>query len=733
MFRKHASRFYAALLSAAIVVGVMVGLLLWSTGAFPVRAATSSLQGGSYKMADVSEVPPGGTVAYTIVLSNSSGSDLDEVLVTDALDTRLTYQSHGVVGDVFQNVDHTPNHITFTLLQLKANSVVTLSLAATVTDTATSGDVIQNTATISDPVSIFATDPATFTVSRPPSIQIYDPDSGSYITDQPGDIVTVVGRAWTEFDPPPFPNPPVIAPIDNFGGGGDYIVDWSPVEGAYYYNLQESYGGTFENPTEYTLIMSPTTSQPVSVDSSGLYAYRVTAYNSEGRPSRWSNVQTVDVSDPNAWNLAARQEPNTSLNATVMVSVSTDGGVTWHAADTLAWNDDGWWDWTYDWALGPDRKDEIPTPLMARAFYAGGGGWNQDTITVTVSNAIFYSYFPIIFQRWPPIPYEPATLTASDPGNGDDYTVSWTYGNHPDAPITGFQLQEDDNSGFSSPETFNLDDSVNSKDFIDKPDGSYWYRLRGVNSYGYGSWTDPIQVVVETGYIYNFHTGGDTEGWAINRSDDHFEKPDTLPQPVSMNGSLYHLVWGKADFSIISPMEQAPDPPYTIKARVALVNDEDIPGDGNGPYDAKTGMTWAIIFGGNGGTPCPADRNSPNGCLNHYYRVMATYDQSAGRFNWELKRIDYHEGNEGGGKGRGVSLVDWNTIEFDYDALGWNEWEIRVTNEASNNIKVYMNGNHLASVTDHRYINDPFFGTFLASVKELGGVATKWDWFRVQR
>jgi uncharacterized repeat protein (TIGR01451 family) len=736
MFRRHTNRFYVALLSAGVMVGVMVGLLLWSTGAFPVRAATSALEGGSYKVADVNEVPPGGMVAYTIVLSNSSGSELGEVVVTDKLDPRLAYDSFSVDGPAFyQDPVHESGYVTFTLLQLQANSVVTLGLFATVTDTVASGEIITNTATISDPTTVFATNPATFTVSRPPAVQIYDPDSGAVITDQPGDVVEMSGRTWVEFDPAPFPNPPVISPIENFEGAGNYFVEWSPVAGAVEYVLQESEDGTFENPVVYN---TSDTEEFVSGKSNGTYAYRVTAYNGDAHPSRWSNVQTVDVFGANAWNVTARQVPQTSLDATVVVSVSTDGGSTWHAVDSPVWNDGGWWDWTYDWELGPERKDGVATPLMARAAYAGGGGWNEDTITVTVKNARFYTYFPIIFKRWPPVPYVVESFTAPSSDDDGNFTVRWSYGSHPDAPITEFQLQEDDNSGFNSPKTFTLDDTVTSKSFTGKADGNYWYRIRGVNTSWEGgrvltgSWSDPIKVVVNTGQTYGFTSS--TEGWEITRSDDHIEKPDALPQPISRNGKLYHLVWGKADFSIVSPMDKAPDVPYTIKTRVDVVNYEDIPGDGEGPYSAKTGMTWGIIFGGNGGSPCPADRNSPNGCLSHYYRVLITYDQSAGRFDWQLKRIDYHEGNEGGGKGRGVDLLaGWQTIEFDYDALGWNEWEIRVTDDDSSNIKVYMNGRHLATVTDHKYIDDPYFGTFMASTYELGGVATKWDWFRVQR
>ena len=142
-------------------------------------------------------------------------------------------------------------------------------------------------------------------------------------------------------------------------------------------------------------------------------------------------------------------------------------------------------------------------------------------------------------------------------------------------------------------------------------------------------------------------------------------------------------------------------------------------------------MTYGIIFGGNNASPCPADRNAPDGCLSRYYRVLVSWDQARGQFKWSLKRIDYTDAEHGAG--RGVDLIGWRYITgFEYDSLGWNEWRIEVTDDASDNIKVYMNGHLLGSATDHTYLDEPYFGVFLSSLRELGAVATKWDWFKVQ-
>ena len=514
MFNELRLRFYGVLLGTMALFVVMIGSLLWTVGAFPVRAASSPLEGGSYKAANANEVPPGGTIAYTILLSNSGGSMLDKVVVTDALDPRLDYDSATIEAEAafYSSPVHDSGLVTFTLKDFEATSVVTISLVATLDDGVASGEIITNTATISDPMAIFATNPATFTVSRPPAVQIHEPDSGSVVRDQPGEIVTILGRSWVEFDPPPFPNPPILNPIINFGDDGDYSVDWNPVDGAISYNLQESSDGTFENPVEYNGIMSPTTMQRISGNSNGTYAYRVVAYNIKDRPSRWSNVQTVEVTDGSLTGMAAQQAPDAILNASVMISVSTDGGATWHLADEITpttMNSDSWWEWSYDWELGPDRKDEA-VRLMARAFFAGGGGWTQDTITVTVNNKKYYAYFPMIYKRYPPIPYAPKTFYAEGINDTDgNFSLVWDYG-YSDFTPTSYELDE---STDGQNWTRIANNVTGNRLDLSRPTGTYYYRVRGVNTYGASAWTylsSPVVVVI--GFFDDF--SNPNSGWA---------------------------------------------------------------------------------------------------------------------------------------------------------------------------------------------------------------------------
>ncbi len=261
-----------------------------------------------------------------------------------------------------------------------------------------------------------------------------------------------------------------------------------------------------------------------------------------------------------------------------------------------------------------------------------------------------------------------------------------------------------------------------SRVFTAMPGGTYYYRVRARNIYGYGEWSNTQSVLLGRSYEFT----NSVEGWVLKRSDE----TDGLqtPQSVWKDGMLYHLIWGRGDKSILSPMEMGPVAPYTIEARADIVDSETINGQ---LYQHKSGMTYGIIFSGNNGTPCPALRTT-TGCLTHYYRLLVSWDQSAGDLKWELKRIDYVDST---GSGRGTTLRAYAPVSgFGYDSSGWNTWKIVVTNDATNNIKIYMNDHFLGQATDHTYINstDRYFGTYAASLNELGAVATKWDWFKVQ-
>lgn len=717
---------------ALLTLSTLTAALLWGTGSSAVLAAPAAALEAS-KSVGVQEIAPGQSVAYTVVLTNTSVSDLDNITVADSLDADLTYVDSSAVieplgaGLLSGNAGGT---LTFTVLTMEPGKIVTITFDADLSPSAVPDTTIDNAAEIySDTVYLLDTNTASFDVSPMPDLQIYSPESGAVITQRPSQTLEISGRVWAQFDPAPFPDAPVLQPISNFDDGGTYDVSWTTSAGAANYVLQESSTQGFETINQTYPVAAPLTSQFISGKPVGTYYYRVAAYNALSRPSRWSNVEVVTVTSASLAALWVGADDIISVDAVdltvadalVAVQVTTNNGATWHDA-TLTENPSGWWDWTYDWEL--PEGDGVQQPIVARASYTAGGDYGTDTITVTLDNDAFLVYMPIIFKYWPPVPYAPTLNDIEVIGDGEDLRVSWTYsdGSASIPDPTEYQLQEATDVNFTQNVAYYTiydNDNNASKDLLDKR-GMYYYRVRGKNSYGYGSWS-VVKSISTANTSYYFDDG--TEGWEITRSDEATNS-DVFRDPVERDGNLYHMVFGSWDFSILSPMEAAPSVPYTIEAEVDIIDSESV---GDGDYTAKSGQTYGIIFGGNGGSPCPADKNDADGCLDHYYRLLVVYDQGNGSLKWALKRI---EGHEDDGTARGTSLVGWRTVSgVSYAATGWNTWRIEV--EADNDIKIYFKGHHQATANDDDYINDPYFGVLMEST-EFGEVGAKWDYFTVE-
>ncbi len=365
-----------------------------------------------------------------------------------------------------------------------------------------------------------------------PTVQIHTPVNEAIITQKEGTTVTISGFAWN-YTPQPFPGVPTLDAIDNFGGGGDYYVRWSAAYSATNYMLREADNPEFESSASYSV---PGAEKFITGKGVGTYYYQVRAYNAEGRPSRWSNVEAVTVTTASTTGLGAQatlptaqsialQEVLTATEA-LTVEVRINAGE-WQTA-TVTKDAGGWWNWHYDWTLS--QEDDAQYTLQARAQDSTGTG-EMDTITVAIRNAIVYTYLPLVCKRWPPTPYPP-TLYEIENSDGDgSYTVSWAYGTYPDVPTpTSFTLQEASDTGFTAPTEWTLSGSTFSQAFTDKPSGTHYYRVRGANIHGAGEWSDVRSVAVQ-GFYDDFSDGN--SGWpsvTYNHSDgvgfmsvDYFE------------------------------------------------------------------------------------------------------------------------------------------------------------------------------------------------------------------
>jgi hypothetical protein len=592
---------------------------------------------------------------------------------------------------------------------------VQTALASTASPKNLTQTITSTTSAESDLVS------ATAAVS--PTSQIHSPNRDAVIT-QKGSLV-ISGFAWDAGVEPPFLAGDVHLTVEKASEWA-YSLYWTPVVSASSYLVDEATNPQFTGAKSIYLGPATTFSLIKSEAEAGTYYYRVSADAQGVDPSRYSNVVSVVVpwSAASTFSLVSTLSADIAANGPMMVEVSIDSGP-WNTATvtpTASWEG---WEWSYAWSPLPEERD-IQHAIRTRAQDAIGNFSAIDTITVTVSNKYYFVYFPTIYRRWPPIPYPPNLNDITDPEGDGSYTVSWSYPyTDPTVAVAYYILQEATNINFTSPITYYPGSGL-SYPISGKGAGTYYYRVRGHNTWGPGEWSVVKSVtVVPPGYRDDFNTA---TNWAYRRGDDIIAHPDIF-RIRYRNSNLYTLFVGSADFAVASPLERAPTVPYTIKARVRVVRDEVFDGR-NFTIDYGNGHDFGIVFGGNSGTPCPADRSAAKhqGCLSHYYRLIMTYDKQ--RLNdphWALKKIEYHDPNDDG-KGKGTVKVEGTASGVNVQE--WMEWKIEVT---TSGIKVYINGQYRGQLNDSSYINDPYFGFFMSSAVDAGDIGVKWDWFEAKK
>jgi uncharacterized repeat protein (TIGR01451 family) len=758
---------------------------------------------GTYKAVNRALVAPGDVLTYTIMLNNSGVNDV-AARIYDLLPDLLTF--------ITDSVSIVPSDIGTLILPtgtvvIKPNSSVTMTFQAQVSESAEEGTRITNTAVISDGHGSIERSVAV-TVDVPPVSQVRSPENGALIT-QKGTL-TVMGRAWDGAHPA-FPTEPVLDPINNSDGNGTYYVTWTDVPSALNYILQETDNPYFSDDLgDVTTFNNATSPYYIFGKTPGAYYYRLKAINTDGE-SRWSNVESAVVSSAQSFSVPELPSASPALATaataagSITVEVSIEGG-DWQTA-IVTENVGGWWDWAYAWTLPEERM--IQYHIQARAHDAAGNVGAIDTITVTLNNKNYLLYMPIVFKRWPPVPYAP-TLAAIENADGDgsytiqwsynhsslhpssytlqeatnaaftdatpiyngsstyyavsgktpatyyyrvqgrntygagdwsnvvsvmlpphaptlndisdsdgdgSYTVSWTYG-YMDPPVTGYILQES-SDGATFATVYN--GATASYAVSDKASGTYYYRVQGYNASGSGAWSAVKSVTIVRGYYDDFSAA---TNWAYRRGDDIIDDPGPFRIKYK-SGAMYMLFVGSYDFAIASPMQEAPAVPYTLRAKVTVVKDETFD---ERVFYIRNGTTYGIVFGGNSGTPCPADRDTDQGkgCLSHYYRLMVIYNvHKLDDPDWQLKRIDYHDPKDDG-KAKGVKLLEGSSTYIDAD--DWNTWRIEVGSDA---IKIYVNDHYLGQTKDLRYTSSPYFGLYMGS-PDIGSTGIKWDWIDVK-
>lgn len=191
------------------------------------------------------------------------------------------------------------------------------------------------------------------------------------------------------------PEAPQLLPIDNPGGDGQYVVDWSNVPGATSYTLQEDDNPGFATPV--TRYSGPISQFSMRDQPGGAWYYRACAKNVVGA-GPWSNVEVAYVI-PAAPELAPIDNPDGDGTYVVEWKDST-GALTYTLEED---NDPGFASPTLRYA-GSDSEFEVTGQPGGEWYYrvkAGNGGGDgpwSNTVSVKVVEGMRWIFLPLIVR-----------------------------------------------------------------------------------------------------------------------------------------------------------------------------------------------------------------------------------------------------------------------------------------------------------------------------------------------
>jgi len=417
-----------------------------------------------------------------------------------------------------------------------------------------------------------------------PTSQTRSPAKGALITGE--GRLPIEGVAWKGDSRPPFPGDPTLLPIEN-DGEPNYVVEWTePISGDFYvlYEAEDPY---FTDQVQRNIGSEDKNQKFISGQPDGTYYYRVKAYNVDGQ-SRWSNVESATVGTSMA--SAASAPLSLAAGEQITVWVRIDSGA-WHTA-TLTETDWGGWEWSYDWPL-PEQERYTEHAIHTRASVDGTFG-STDTITVTVNNRVYYAYFPVIFRRWPPVPLAPEVEAINNPQHRPTYSISWSYGGREGIPDPySFTVQEDTNPDFSTPINYDAGSST-SLQLTKNQEGTFYYRVRGNNSYGHGEYSDVVSTDVRLRpYAPTLHAIDNADGdnsYVVEWSYEYiYPTVDTFVLQEATNSQFSGAVNYPIDGAVTSRAFTDKDNEtyyYRVKGR----NEE-----GDGPWSATRSVTSVFV------------------------------------------------------------------------------------------------------------------------------------------
>jgi uncharacterized repeat protein (TIGR01451 family) len=350
-----------------------------------------------------------------------------------------------------------------------------------------------------------------------------------------------------------------------------------------------------------------------------------------------------------------------SLTATMGSFGEAGGVITWNAtlgpAGTLLLPDGEGASITFTVQISPELTQNILITNVAEITGVG-------TIVPAQANAWaiyrFYVYLPVLYKRWPPIPYAPI-LSLDDPEVGiNDYVISWSH-DHPDVSVISYTLEEASNASFTDAIVV-YGGPATEKEIIDQPDGTYYYRVRGYNQYGYGAWSNTESVTVFTVYYDDFDDA--SSGWPNDKGemyDDRYWRRGY----VSSNEYRIYIDQGGPYAWFYQPDALAPYRPpsdkYCVETRIRFAR---------GGWFANMGL----VFGAN-------EANTD------LYALCLARDADPDKLGWFLMRSAKYEFPRRGCSGPSYKIEGASRTGTSRE--GWNRLQIGVD---GNTVKVYIGG-----------------------------------------
>jgi hypothetical protein len=263
---------------------------------------------------------------------------------------------------------------------------------------------------------------------------------------------------------------PILSPIDNPDGNGDYLVVWSAVTKAISYTLEEDDNSGFTS--SIVRYFGIDTQYQVTGQGYGIWYYRVKANTLHGTGS-WSNTQSVSVFP----------------GAPLLFAISNPGG----SKDYLV-------DWSDVPGVSAYQLQEDDNPDFTSPTIYNPGTTSQYQINSQQGGTWYYRVLATIGSVNSPwsntqsvsvVPDTPLLLPISNPGGSNNYLVDWS----DVVGATAYELQEDDNPSFLSPTLYNA--GVSSQyQITGQQAGTWYYQAWASNAAGNSPWSNTESVIV---------------------------------------------------------------------------------------------------------------------------------------------------------------------------------------------------------------------------------------------